>query len=102
LLAGIILPLYAAAASLGGYARLRTEFLDAWLALAGMYLTASFASAFLIAKRNGWRYLPCMPVVFAVYHLSYALGSILALLVRPAAVERRPNVIRKVLTAITR
>lgn len=102
LLAGIILPLCAAAASLGGYARLRTEFLDAWLALAGMYLTASFASAFLIAKRNGWRYLPCMPVVFAVYHLSYALGSILALLVRPAAVERRPNVIRKVLTAITR
>jgi succinoglycan biosynthesis protein ExoA len=102
LLAGIILPLCAAAASLGKFARLCTEFLDAWFALAGLYLTASFASALLIAKREGWRYLLCMPLVFAVYHLSYALGFILALLVRPAGMERRPNAIRKVFTAITR
>jgi succinoglycan biosynthesis protein ExoA len=102
LLTGILSVLCIAAASLGGFARLRTEFLDASFALAGIYLTASFVSAFLIAKREGWRYLPCMPVVFAVYHLSYALGFILALLVHPAAVERRPNAIRKVFTAITR
>jgi succinoglycan biosynthesis protein ExoA len=102
LLAGIILPLCAAAANFGGLMWWRNIFLADWFALTSLYLTASFASAFLIAKRKGWRYLPCMPVVFAVYHLSYALGFILAFLVRPAAVERRPNAIRKVLTAITR
>ena len=102
LLAGIILPLCAAAANFGGLMWWRNIFLADWFALTGLYLSASFVSAFLIAKRKGWRYLPCMPVVFAVYHLSYALGFILALLVRPAAVERRPNAIRKVFTAITR
>lgn len=101
LLAGIALLICAAAASLGGFERWRNAFLIVCAALAGSYLLASFASALIAARRKGWRFLPCLPVVFAFYHLSYALGFVLALFYRPATGER-PNPIRKVLTAITR
>jgi succinoglycan biosynthesis protein ExoA len=101
LLAGAILLLCAAAAGFGGLIWWRDICLADWFTLAGLYLAASFATAFSIAKREGWRFFPSLPVVFAVYHLSYALGFVLALLYRPAT-EDRPNPIRKVLTAITR
>lgn len=101
LLAGTTLLLCAAAAGFGGFVWWRNAFLDAWLGFAGLYVLASLTSACFVAKRKGWRFLPCMPIVFAVYHLSYALGFVLALMVRPEAGER-PNSIRRVLTAITR
>jgi succinoglycan biosynthesis protein ExoA len=101
LLAGILLLLCAAAASLGGSVWWRNAFLAAWIALVSLYFIASFASAFLVAMRKGWRFLPSLPIVFATYHLSYALGFLLAVLYRPATWDR-PNPIRKVLTAITR
>jgi succinoglycan biosynthesis protein ExoA len=101
LLAGAILLLCAAAASLGGSVWWRDMFLADWFTLVGLYFIASFATAFSVAKREGWAFFPCLPVVFATYHLSYALGFVLALLYRPAAGDR-PNPIRKVLTAITR
>jgi glycosyltransferase involved in cell wall biosynthesis len=101
LLVGVGLPLCAAGASLGGLAWWRNVFIDVWFALVGLYFIASFASAFSVAKREGWGFLPCMPIVFAVYHLSYALGFVLALLYRPATGDR-PNPLRKVLTSITR
>jgi hypothetical protein len=62
---------------------------------------ASIASAFLVAKKKGWLFLPTLPVVFATYHLSYALGFVLALLYRPVTLDR-PNPMRRILTAITR
>ena len=101
LLGGVALLLCAAAARLDGFEGWRNAFLDAWLALVSLYLVVSFASSFLVAKRKGWRFFPCLPIVFAVYHLSYALGFILALAYRPAAGDR-PNRIRKMVTAITR
>lgn len=101
LFAGAAVLLCAAGARLGGWVRWQNAFLGAWLTLAGLYLLASFAAAFSVAKREGWRFLPCLPVVFADYHLSYALGFALALLYRPAAGER-PSPMRKVLTALTR
>ena len=67
----------------------------------GMYFMASIASAFLVAKKKGWLFLPTLPVVFATYHLSYALGFVLALLYRPVTWDR-PNPMRRILTAITR
>jgi len=101
LLSGAGLLLGAGAARLGGSPGWENAFLDAWLALAGIYFLASFASAFSVAKREGWRFLPCLPVVFAIYHLSYALGFVLALLYRPS-IGSHPAPMRKVLTAITR
>ena len=66
-----------------------------------LYLIASFAAAFSVAKREGWNFLPILPVVFATYHLSYALGSLLAILYSPATLDL-PNPMRRVLSAINR
>jgi succinoglycan biosynthesis protein ExoA len=101
LLAGVVLLLCAAAASLGGLTWWRDLFLVDWFTLAASYFIASLATAFCVAKRQGWGFFPCLPIVFAVYHFSYALGFVLALLYRPATWDH-PNPIRKVLTAITR
>ena len=101
LLVGVVLPLCAAGANLSGLAWWQNAFFAAWFALAGLYFIASFASAFSVAKREGWRFLPSLPIVFATYHSSYALGFLLALLCRPATGDC-PNLLRKVLTAITR
>jgi succinoglycan biosynthesis protein ExoA len=83
LLAGALLLLCAAAASIGGLVWWRDIFLAGWLTLAGIYFIASFATAFSVAKRRAWRYLPFLPIVFAVYHLSYALGFVLPLCIVP-------------------
>ncbi len=101
LLAGAVLLLCAAGARLSGSARRQDAFLDAWVALVGLYLIASFASAFSVARRKGWRFLPFMPIVFATYHLSYALGLLSAFLYRPAA-WGRSNPVRKIQTAVTK
>lgn len=84
LFAGIVLLLCAAGASLDRSAWWRNFFLVAWLGFVGLYFIASFASACLVAKRKGWIFLPSLPVVFATYHFSYALGFLLAVLYRPA------------------
>jgi succinoglycan biosynthesis protein ExoA len=101
LFAGIVLLLCAAAASLGGSAWWRNIFLTNWSVLAGLYFIASFVSAFSVARRKGWMFLAVLPIVFAAYHLSYALGFLLAVLYRPAD-RARPNSMSKVLTTITR
>jgi hypothetical protein len=101
LFVGIGLPLCAAAASLGGSVEWQNVFLSAWIALAGFYLAASLVSAFSIARLEGWKFLPLLPIVFATYQLSYAMGFLLALLYRPTA-GSRPNPQRSVATTITR
>jgi succinoglycan biosynthesis protein ExoA len=100
-LAAVVLMLCAAGARLSGSVQWQDAFLDMWFAFAGLYLLASFASAFSVANRKGWRFLPCLPLVFAIYHLAYALGFSLAYLYRPTAGERA-SPMRKVLTALTR
>jgi succinoglycan biosynthesis protein ExoA len=101
LLAGVVLLLCAAAASLGGLTWWRNIFLADCFTLAALYFIVSFATAFSVAKRKGWSFFPSLPIVFAVYHLSYALGFVLALLYRPPTVGRT-NPVRRVLTALTR
>jgi succinoglycan biosynthesis protein ExoA len=101
LLAAIMLLLCASAANLGGAIWWRNVFLTDLFSLAGLYCVASLAQACSVARREGARFLPVLPVVFATYHFSYALGFVLALLYRPAA-DERPNPIRKALIAITR
>ncbi|HEV2522299.1 MAG TPA: glycosyltransferase family 2 protein [Candidatus Acidoferrales bacterium] len=100
LLVGIILPLCAVAADLSGSAWWRNAFLAEWLTLVSLYFVASFMTAISVAMKEGWVFLLSMPIVFATYHLAYALGFLLALFYRTAAWDRL-SPMRKVLTAIT-
>jgi succinoglycan biosynthesis protein ExoA len=97
----VVLSLGAAAASLAGSALWRNMFLTEWFAFVGIYFAASLTAAFYVAKREGWRFFPILPFAFAAYHLSYALGFLLALFHRPAC-GLRPGAARNILTAITR
>jgi succinoglycan biosynthesis protein ExoA len=59
-----------------------------WLfALAGgCYLLANLAASTIAAKSGGWRYLPLLPVVFAVIHFAWGLGflaGVARILIRP-------------------
>jgi succinoglycan biosynthesis protein ExoA len=95
LLGGAVLASCAAAASLSGSIWWRDLFLTGLLSLAAAYFVASFANAFFVARREGWCFLPILPVVFAAYQLPYALGSLLAILYRPV-LRGLPPPIRKV------
>jgi GT2 family glycosyltransferase len=101
LFVGFVLLLCAAGASTGGSVWRQNAFLAAWLVLVGLYFAASFASAFSVARRKGWKYLPFLPIVFATYHLAYGLGSLLGLSYYPTDWDRHSS-LRKVLTFITR
>jgi hypothetical protein len=101
LIVAAVLLLFASVAHISGSIQRQNAFFYCWFTLAGLYFVASFASAFTVAKREGWSFLPSLPIVFAIYHLSYALGFVLALIYRPAT-GKRSYPMRKVLTAITR
>src|ERR1700730_6872569 len=101
LLIGVGSLLGAAGAILSGSASWKSAFVNACAGLAGLYLAVSIATAFLIARRDGWRFLLILPVVFATYHLSYGLGFLLGLTYHPAT-GNRPSRIHQVLTGITR
>jgi len=83
LLAATMLLLAAAAADLAGFPTWGIGFLAIWLALAGAYLVLSSASALSIAWREGWVFLPLLPMVFATYQFSYALGFLCGIFHRP-------------------
>ncbi len=91
----------AAGASLEGSSSQEVAFLEALLAMSALYLTASFTSAFKVARQKGWIFLPFLPIVFATYHLSYALGFCLGVFWRPATSDATAPV-RKVSAAGTK
>jgi hypothetical protein len=101
LLVGFLLLLGAAGASLTGSAWWKSVFITGWALSAGLYFAASASTTFLLAKRNGWRFLPVLPIVFATYHLSYGLGFLLGLAYHPANSDRSSST-HGVLTANTR
>ena len=82
-LTAILLFLLGAGARIAGFPCLKSVFLHSEIVLAGLYCAASFSAAISIAHRNGWRFMPFLPIVFATYHLSYGLGSLLALTRQP-------------------
>ena len=43
------------------------------------YLLADLAAALWAATRRGWRFLPLLPIIFPVLHLSYGLGFLFGL-----------------------
>jgi succinoglycan biosynthesis protein ExoA len=55
--------------------------LAAWVfaLVVASYLSLALAFSFSIAARNGWRYLPILPVIFACLHLSWGLGFLYSL-----------------------
>lgn len=96
LLAGILLLLCSEAARAMRMGALQVELLDAFLVFVGLYLCASFTSAIFVARREGWKFLPILPVVFAAYQLPYALGFLAGLFHCPAGSKRTvpaPNAI---------
>lgn len=101
LLISIGLLLGIAGASLSGSVWWKSVFVITGVASAGLYCAASAGAAFSVAKRDGWRFLPVLPIVFGTYHLSYGLGFLLGLSYHPTAGNRHFR-LRKVLTAITR
>jgi len=101
LLAGLGLLSGLAAADLCGAVALRNAFLIVLLLSASAYVVVSLSAAIGVARRQGWRFLPVLPVVFAAYQFPYALGSLLALLYRPT-LGRAAGPIRKVLMATSR
>jgi len=101
LFAAIALLFAAAIAMLIGLMHLRNEFLCDWAALSSLYFAASISASFLSARKHGWKFLPILPVVFATYHLSYGLGSLLGFSYHPPA-WIHPTFVQKALTVITR
>lgn len=80
LTAGVLLLL-----GLGIAALPQLSFLLKWnatllLALLSIYILLSAASSIAAAARYGWNLLPVLPLVFATYQLSYALGFAFGLL----------------------
>ncbi|MFQ5813318.1 MAG: glycosyltransferase family 2 protein [Anaerolineae bacterium] len=55
------------------------SFLNLFLLAIASYLLVSLLSSLLIARRKGWRYLPLLPVAFAVMHFGWGLGFLLRL-----------------------
>jgi len=45
-----------------------------WLVILAAYAAASVMASILTAKHYGWRLLPILPLVFAVYHYAYGTG----------------------------
>jgi succinoglycan biosynthesis protein ExoA len=45
----------------------------------GGYVAANLAASIWAARRQGWRHLPVLPVVFGILHLSYGTGFLFGL-----------------------
>jgi glycosyltransferase involved in cell wall biosynthesis len=44
-----------------------------------LYLSANLIASACIATKHGWKYLPLLPLVFAILHISYGLGFLAGL-----------------------
>ena len=48
-------------------------------AIAGCYALANLGASAITAAKKGWKYLPLLPLVYAILHLSYGLGFLAGL-----------------------
>ncbi|MBK9926026.1 MAG: glycosyltransferase family 2 protein [Anaerolineales bacterium] len=46
----------------------------------GLYLFANFTASILASRKNNWRYLGVLPLVFLILHLGYGLGFLIGLI----------------------
>ena len=72
-----------------------------WMAITGLYLAGSLIAASAAAKHHGWDLIFVLPVVFAVYHVSYGLGFLYGMLYWPVA-GTQPKQLGKQFTALSR
>jgi succinoglycan biosynthesis protein ExoA len=49
------------------------------LLICATYLLANLTASVYTASKKGWRYLPLLPLVFAILHISYGLGFLVGL-----------------------
>lgn len=68
---GILASLVVAAFSVAGWWMVGT--------LLGTYALASSCASLLLARKQGWRMLPSLPLVFGILHISYGLGFLVGL-----------------------
>jgi succinoglycan biosynthesis protein ExoA len=66
-------------------ASLVTTFVTSWgiwllMLGAGSYLLANLCASVISAVKRGWKYLPLLPLTFAILHISYGLGFLAGLL----------------------
>ena len=45
-----------------------------WIGLVALYTVCNLGASVVTARKNGWRLLPLLPVVFAAYHFGYGFG----------------------------
>jgi hypothetical protein len=45
-----------------------------------LYLLINLAASIWTAIQHGWRYLPLLPLIFAILHISYGLGFLVGLI----------------------
>ena len=52
-----------------------------WLSVltAGSYLAANLSVSLITSAKKGWKYIPLLPVIFAILHFSYGLGFLVGL-----------------------
>jgi succinoglycan biosynthesis protein ExoA len=61
-----------------------------WLLIliVGCYLLANLVASTIIAGRNGWRYWPILPLIFASIHIAWGVGFWAGLLLIPLTQKR--------------
>jgi succinoglycan biosynthesis protein ExoA len=57
----------------------------AWMCLAASYTLACLAASLFSARQWGWLVFPVLPLLFAIYHISYGAGFFAGLLYWPMA-----------------
>lgn len=73
-LGNALLLLTAAMAAIAGNQRGGVALVTLWLTGIAVYGAACVAASLPSARKYGWSLLPLLPVVFAIYHLSYGIG----------------------------
>ncbi len=51
-----------------------------WSSMLILYLLINLAASIWTAIQHGWRYLPLLPLIFAILHISYGLGFLVGLI----------------------
>jgi succinoglycan biosynthesis protein ExoA len=55
----------------------------AYVSVLGLYALFSLVFSLRQAARHGWRYLPLLPLLFAILHISWGVGFLVGLVALP-------------------
>jgi len=79
-LANLMLASGVVAGWMAGHETLLRGSLAVWSVVAAAYLVVTLAASLRLARREGFRYLPVLPLVLAACQISYGVGFLLAML----------------------